>query len=554
MESVKQEIVKELEKLGIKHPRIEKPPENIDADFSFPCFELAKEWKKNPVEVAKELSGKLKIKDIREIKTLGPYLNFYIDWNKVGESVLKEILKKKENYGSGKIKETVVMDVFQANPFKSFHIGHVRNAVLGESVRRLLEFTGRKTTTVSYNGDVGTHVAKWLWYYQKFYKGKIPKKNFAKWVGQIYADSSKKADEDPKYKEEIDQFNRRLDKKDPELIKEWKKFRKICYDDYGKIANELGVKVDYNIPESTCEKPGKELVKKLLDAGKLTESEGAIGIDLKDHGLGFFILLKTDGTALYSTKDFGLIQKKNRLGKFDKYLYVVGSEQELYFKQLFKTFEILKIPGYGKHHHLSHNLVTLKEGKMASRLGNVILYEDLRDETVKIVLNQIQEKNPELKNKQEATKTIAFGAIKFSMLNLENNRLIKFDWEQALDINGRSGPYLQYAYARAKSILKKAGTVKKADIILTEKNETGLVKKMAGFKEIVSKAADSYSPNLLANYLFEFAQEFNTFYQSAPVLAAERKLKESRLAIVKAFSIVLGTGLNLLGISKLEEM
>lgn len=555
MESVKSEIVKELEKSGVKNPKLEKPPENIDADLSLPCFELAKEWKKSPVEIAKELSGKLKVKYLKEIKPLGPYLNFYIDWSLVGKSILKDILLKKEKYGSDKIKENIIMDVFQANPFKSFHIGHVRNAVLGESVRRLLEFTGRKTVTVSYNGDVGTHVAKWLWYYNNFYKAKVPKKNFAKWVGQIYAESSKKSEESEEYKQQVQEYNQRLDKRDPELITEWKKFRELCYKDFGKIAKELEVKIDYNIPESTCEEQGKELVKKLLKEGKIAESEGAIGIDLKEYGLGFFILLKTDGTALYSTKDFGLIQKKNKLCKYDKAVYVVGSEQELYFKQLFKTFELLKIPGYGKHHHLSHNLVTLKEGKMASRLGNVILYEDLRDETVKIVLEQIEEKNPRLKNKQEAAKKIAFGAIKFSMLSLENNHLIKFDWDQALDINGRSGPYLQYAYARAKSILKKHGKAPIKPVFYPqEKIEISIVKKLAEFKEIVLKSANSYSPNILANYLFELAQDFNTFYQSIPVLAAERKLKQSRLAIVKAFSIVLATGLGLLGIQTPEEM
>ncbi len=555
MEQLKQQIVQELEKLGVKNPKLEKPPENIDADLSLPCFELAKELKKNPVGIAKELAGKLKVKNIKEVKALGPYLNFYIDWNLVGKNVLKEILLKKEKYGEEKTKENVIMDVYQANPFKSFHIGHVRNAVLGESVRRLLEFTGRKTVTVSYNGDVGTHVAKWLWYYNKFYRGKIPKENFAKWVGQIYAESSRKAEEFPEHEKEIQEVNIRLDRRDPELLKEWKKFRELCYKDFEKIAKELQVKVDYNIPESECEEPGKKLVHNLLEEGQLAKSENAIGLDMKEYGLGFFILLKSDGTALYSTKDFGLIQKKNRLCKYDKAIYVVGSEQDFYFKQLFKAFQILKIPGYGKHHHLSHGLVTLKEGKMASRLGNVILYEDLRDETVKMVLNQIEEKNSGLKNKQEAAKKIAFGAIKYSMLNIENNKSITFDWDQALDINGRSGPYLQYTYARANSILEKAGKPPVKTVFNpAEKIEVDIVKKLDEFTEAVSKAANSYSPYILANYLFELAQEFNSFYQAFPVLTAEPKIKASRLALVKTVSIVLKTGLNLLGIEELEEM
>jgi len=566
MESIKLEIIKELEKLGVKNPKLEKPPENIDADLSLPCFELAKEWKKNPVEISKELAAKLKIENIREIKALGPYLNFYIDWSKTSGTLLKEIIKEKTKYGSSKIKENVIMDVYQANPFKSFHIGHVRNAVLGESVRRLLEFTGRKTTTVSYNGDVGTHVAKWLWYYHKFYKGRVPKKNFAKWVGQIYAEASKKTEEKENYKEEVNEVNRRLDNNasiflmrgkldvgDSELLKVWKRFREMCYRDFKKIAKEMDIKVDNVIAESICEQPGKWLVKKLREEGRIIESEGTLGLDLKECGLGYFMLLKSDGTALYSTKDFGLVQLKAKLGNFDKYIYVVGSEQEFYFKQLFKAYQILGI-AKGEHHHLSHGLVTLKEGKMASRLGNVILYEDLRDEMVGMALEQINKKNPKLKGKKLVAKKIAFAAIKYSMLNIENNKPIKFDWDQALDINGRSGPYLQYTFVRAKSILEKAKFTKFDSSLLKEKVEIELVKKLAEYPEAVRKAAETYSPNLITTYLFELAQLFNNFYHQHPVITAEPKLKAARLALVKSVSLVLQGGLWLLGIETVREM
>ena len=359
MQLVKQEIQKELENAGIKNPKIEKPPENIDADLSFPCFDLAKELKKSPVGIAKDFSTKLKPKYVKEVKPLGPYVNFHVDWGKYGEKILQDVLKKKEKYGSESIKENIIMDVYQANPFKSFHIGHIRNAVFGECARRLLEFTGRKITTVSYNGDVGVHVARWLWYYNKFFKGEYPSENFTKWAGQIYAESSKKVEENKDYEQEVNEINRKLDQRDKTLILEWKKFRQLCYDDFEKIAKELQVKVDRNIPESECEELGKEVVKKLFKDGKLVESSGAIGIDLKAQELGFFILLKSDGTALYSTKDFGLLQLKGKIGKFDKFLYVVGSEQELYFKQLFKVYGILGLSNV-EHRHVSHGLVTLK--------------------------------------------------------------------------------------------------------------------------------------------------------------------------------------------------
>ncbi len=554
MDLLKQEIVKALEKAGVKNPRLEKPPESIDADLSLPCFELAKELKKSPVEIAKDLSGKLKIKHIKEIKPLGPYVNFYIDWEKIGSSILEEILKKKEKYGQGSEKESVIIDTYNANPFKNIHIGHVRNAILGESVRRLLEFTGRKTTPVTYNGDVGIHVARWLLYH-KFSNETIPKKDFSKWVGQIYAASANKAKDSEEFENEAQELNRKLDKRDPELVNVWKKFRDLCYADYKKIAKEIGIKIDHNIPESTCEEPGKEKVAELFKEGKIVESNGALGVDLEKYGLGFFMLLKSDGTALYSTKDFGLLYNKRKLGNFDKYLYVVGSEQEFYFKQLFKAYEILDMPDKGKHHHVSYGLVDLKEGKMSSRLGNVILYEDLRDEMVKMALEQIEAKNPDLKNKERVAKQVAFAAIKFQMLCIENHKFIKFDWDQALDINGRSGPYLQYTIVRANKILEKEKSSIKFDgTLLKEKPEIELLKRLAEFPEVVKKSADSYSPYMLTTYLFELAQNFNTFYQSSPVLQAETKLKQARMALVKSVSIVLKTGLNLLGIDVPEEM
>ena len=556
MELIKAEILKSLEKAGVKNPVVEKPPKGIDSDLAFPCFNLAKELKKNPVEIAKELAPKLKPQYVKAVEAIGPYVNFHIDWEKVGGLVLEEILTSKTKYGSvgSRSKEKIIMDVYQANPFKSFHIGHVRNAVLGDSVRRLLEFTGRNVTTVSYNGDVGTHVARWLWYYNNFYKGLVPKKDFTKWAGQIYASSSKKADENEKYKEEIDGVNRKLDKRDPEILKEWKKFRGLCYVSFSSIAKEMGIKVDNNIPESECEGPGKTLVKSLYKKGKLVESEGTIGIDLKGYNLGFFILLKSDGTALYSTKDFGLLQQKSKLGKFDRFLYVVGSEQDMYFQQLFKAYELLKLSA-AEHHHISHGLVTLKEGKMASRLGNVILYEDLRDEMVGMATKLIEEKNPKLKNKKDVAKEVAFAAIKFSMLNIENHKFIKFDWDQALDINGRSGPYLQYACVRARSILKKAGKTAKFDSsLLKEKEEIDVLKALSEFPEVVLKSANAFSPYILTNYLFDLAQSFNSFYQSVQVLNSEPKTKAARLALVKAGSFVIESGLNLLGIGVPEEM
>jgi len=541
---LKQEIAKSLD---ANIDEIEEPEKF--GDFAYPCFNLAKKLKKNPNEIAKELAKKLKTDFIEKIEPTGAYVNFYVDWKSFSKILLDSIDGK---YGSLNEKETVMMDVFQPNPFKPFHIGHIRNAVLGESIRRILEFCGKKTIAVSYMGDVGTHVAKWLWYFNKFYKGKIPKENVSKWAGEIYAEATRKVAENEAYEEEVKEVNKKLDEKNAGIMKTWKKIRDLCLEDFWKIRDELDVHLDDNFYESEVEGPGREIVKQLLKEEKAKISEGAVVVNLEKYGLDIFLLLKSDGTALYSTKDLGLNALKRKKYKFDKSLFIVASEQELYFKQLFKAMELFKIPGWEKNVHVSFGLVILKEGKMSSRYGTVILYEDLRDEMIKKVSEIL--KDSEMKNKEDVIKKVAFAAIKFPMLDVENKKTIIFDWDQALDFEGKSGPYLQYAYVRAINILKKAKIKKYDASLLKEDMEIKLIKKLACFPIVIKNSANQYSPNILANYLFELSQDFNSFYQSIPVLKAEEHLKNARLKLVEAVKTVLSNGLYLLGIAVLEKM
>jgi arginyl-tRNA synthetase len=542
--SLKEDIAKELK---VPLEEIEKPEKY--GDLAYPCFNMAKKLKKNPNEIAKELASKLKIKFIEKVEAIGPYVNFYINWKDFSQELLKNMDK---GYGSRNDKETVIMDVFQPNPFKPFHIGHIRNAVLGESIRRILEFCGKKTIAVSYMGDVGTHVAKWLWYFNNFYKGEVPKENVSKWAGEIYAEATRKVAENEEYEDEVKEVNRKLDERDPEIMKLWEKIRGLCLEDFWRIRDELGVHLDDNFYESEVEGPGKELVNKLLKEGKAKISEGAVVADLEKYGLDTFLLLKSDGTALYSTKDLGLIQLKMKKYKFDKSLFIVAAEQEMYFKQLFKTMEIFKISGWDKNVHVSYGLVVLKDGKMSSRYGTVILYEDLRDEMIKKVGEIL--KDSDLEDKEDVAKNVAFGAIKFPMLNIESRKTIKFDWEQALDFEGKSGPYLQYSYVRAFNILNKAEIKNYDASLLREDIELRIIKKIAVFPEVVRQASEHYAPNEISNYLFELAQEFNSFYHDLPVLKAEDKLKNARLKLVESVMTVLGNGLHLLGIPLLEKM
>ncbi len=552
LQELKTEIEAALEKAAGKKLAL-KLAEEGHGDFALPCFEMAKEMKKSPQMIAEELAKKINLKGIAA-KAENGYLNFYTDWNKLGRKLLESI---DEKYGKGNEGKVFLVDTFQPNPFKAVHVGHLRNGALGDSIRRLLEFEGNKVTTTTFMGDMGAHVAKWLWYYNKFHKGEIPEKDVSRWAGKIYAEATKKMGEKKEYENEVQEVNRKLDSREPALAKQWKELRDIFFDDFMRIAKELGLRLDDHIPESVCEEPGKKLVMKFFNDGKLKKSDGAIVIDLQEYGLGVFILLKSDGTALYSTKDFGLFELKRKKYKFDKSLYVVANEQNYYFRQLFKSFELLGLAEREKLYHVCHGIVKLQEGKMSSRLGTVVLYEDLRDEAIKRVMKIIGEKNPELQDKEHAAKKIALGALKFSMLSVEYARDIIFDWERALDFEGRSGPYLQYAYARTCGILRDAGKIpKKIDAkLLSDEAEISLMKKIAQFPNAAAAAAREYSPHIIANYLVELAQAFNAFYNKLSVLKAETpKLRSARLKLVDSARIVMKSGLYLLGIEALERM
>ncbi|MFA6533603.1 MAG: arginine--tRNA ligase [Patescibacteria group bacterium] len=572
MSSLKQKLTSELAKVLGEEVLLVAPPRPEMGDWSLPVFALAKKQGQNPVELAKELVSRFKaVKSsaLNSAVAAGPYVNFSFPAAELAAEVLAEKICPLK-----KLKQKIALDVFQANPLKEFHIGHLRNAVLGESIRRLLEWQGYTTATYSYSGDVGIHVAKWLWYYQNFYEGEVSKEHFTHWAGGLYAAAVAKAAEKPEYESEIKEMNQLVDARDKKIIKLWREMTGKSYAASWQIAKELGCRVDYSFPESQCEGPGKKFVQAAIKAGKLKLDQGAWGADLNEWDLGFFILLKSDGTAIYQTKDLGLaILRNKKIGRYAKCLMVVGSEQEYYFHQLFKTFEVLGLPDAGKCQHVPHGLVSLKAGKMSSREGNVISYDELRDKTQEKVLAAINEKNPALKDKEKAARVVADGALKFSLLKVDRTRPVAFDWDEALSFEGNSGPYLQYTYARIRAVERKslkhkniktplrfasAGQALKQKpnhSLLNNAEGVRVIKIFGGFAEAVAKAAGEYQPYILANYLLNLSAEFNHFYHECRVVDAEQPaVSQARLALVGKVAEVLKAGLEILGIGVVEEM
>ncbi|HIH39620.1 TPA: arginine--tRNA ligase [Candidatus Woesearchaeota archaeon] len=551
----KEEIAKAINKI-VKNAELEVPSNPELGDYALPCFPLAKELKKNPVEIAKDLAKKIpKIKGIEKIVPTGPYVNFFVEKTYFAKDTLDKIQKEKNNYGKQKLSsEKVMIEFSQANTHKAFHVGHIRGTSLGESIARIMEFCGNKVIRANYQGDIGMHVAKWIWCYKRYHSKEKLRKDES-WIASIYVDAVKKLTEKPELQDEVDEINRKLEERDKGLYKLWQDTRKGSLDSFEIIYKELNTKFDEYFFESQLDKRAKDIVNKLVK-GRIAEiSDGATIINFEKYNMGVWVLLRADGTVLYSAKDLALAEKKFKEHKIDKAVYVVGSEQRLHVMQIFKTLELMRFKQAKNCHYVPVNEVRLPEGKMSSRTGTNILYSDFKKEMVEYASEKILERNKKIDKKELSKRAlaIAIASLKYSMLKQDTNKGIIFNKEESLRFEGDTGPYLLYSYARAKSILKKAkyNAKKKYDLSI-EPVEKELIMELSRFPEVIVQAYNNISPNEIANYSSKLAQKFNEFYHAEKVIGSDKE--QFRLVLVDSFSQVLKNCLYLLGIPVIEEM
>ncbi len=541
---------------------LEKPPQKEMGDFAFPCFALSKALKKAPQVIAQEIAAKVATGGfVGSVAAVGPYVNITLDKHMLSESVLREVLGAPETFGllaSGSAERTVMVEYGSLNTHKEFHVGHLRNIVLGLAVTNLARATGERVIPVAYIGDIGAHVAKCLWAYRAFHKDDVLPENKGKYLGAIYSEATRRVEEDESLKEAVAEVQRKLEARDPEWQSLWEVTRQWCLDELNAAFFGLGVKFDRTFFESEVEQPGKDLVAELRAKGIAKEGErGATIVDLADpEDLGVFLVLKGDGAALYSTKELALAYlKREEFGDIDESIHVVDARQSLYFKQFFAT---LKRLGFTQAMtHLSYEFVTLKEGAMSSRKGNIVPYEDFRDEMIARAAKESAVRHEDWSEERvrEAAWIVAEGALKFGMLKQDVDRSIVFDMDEALAFEGFTGPYVQYAHARMTSILQKAGSDAPSVMDGTDvPEEVDVLRVAADFPQVVADAAAQRRPSLLAQYLFEFAQAANAFYRDVPVLTAPAEDRARRLAIVRTLKTTLKNGLALLGIRAPEEM
>ncbi len=525
---------------------IETPPQNL-GDYAFPCFILAKTLKKPPVEIAKQLAKLPKPSQIEKIQATGPYLNFYIK----KEYILTQKQKQKRK------KEKIMIEFSNPNPFKAFHVGHLRNTVLGESINRLLTQQGYKTVPVNYYNDTGKHVATCIWGIENLKTKELEDKG--EQLGNTYAEASKKILDNKTFQQQASEIHKKLENKDKKYLNIYKQNLKHSEDHFNKIYKDLQVKFKKIYYDSKFTKTGKEIVNKLLKLKIAEESEGAIIADLEKYNLNTLVLLRTDKTAMYITKDLSMATQRIKEYNLDRSIYVVGSEQNLHFKQLFKLLELTGYKQAKKCFHLSYGLVHLPEGRMSSRKGKIILYNEIKRNLIKIIDKEINKRHKEWskQRKLKAQQAIFSAAIKFDMLLQDPNKEIIFDINKAISFEGDTGPYIQYTHARASSILKKAKTKITDKInynLLSNIKESNLISKISKFPETIEASAEQYKPSLLAHYLLELSHIFNDFYHSCPCISEDKELQKARLLLVNKTKEIISQGLSLLAIQAPEEM
>jgi len=566
-DKIKTEIVNLLkkQKVNIKVEDLETPPSAEMGDWALPCFNLAKEYKRAPQEIAKDFAQNLKPGGlIINFKNIGPYLNFGIDSSQVAEMVLKEISKSKSKYGQSKIGkgQKVMIEYGQANTHKEFHVGHLRNVCIGSALVNIYKNFSYKVVVANYPGDTGSHVAKTLWYYINFLtETDFPAepKDRGEFLGQIYTRAVAKMAENDDYKFQVADVLKGLEAGDRKLLALWQQTRQWSLDQFKAIFKELGAKFDIYYFESIEEKEGKKLVPKLSKYNFIKKSEGAVIADLEKYNLGVLVLVRQDGTALYGIKDIPLAIKKFKKYKLAKSLYVVDSRQTQYLKQIFKILELM---GFKKEMiHVPYEFVELKSGIISSRTGNIVTYEEVREAALAKVIKETKERHPDWQDKKinEVSLKIVLAALKFGMLKSGNDKVITFDINEALDFNGFTGPYLQYTLARINSIFRKLESRKFIKYKVDYKNlaapiEIKLLKDLAEYPAKVLESLNLNDPSLLAQYLFKLSQDFNAFYHELPVLQAKIDVQAARLELLNGIRQVLVNGLNLLGLPLLEEM
>ncbi len=533
------------------------PPDNTLGDYALPCFRFAKIMRKSPVMIADELAKTFQTDEhISKVVAVNGYLNFTVNRTAMVKNTLNKILSEGSNYGASNIgnSKTVCIDYSSINIAKPFHIGHLSTTVIGGALYRIYKFLGYNTIGINHLGDYGTQFGKLIYAYKHWGAREEVEKGRIKELMRLYVKYHEESENNPSMDDEARNYFKKIEQGDSECVELFKWFKELTLKDVEKVYNELDIHFDSYNGESFYNDKMDVVIDELQSKNLLVESDGAKIVDLEQHGMPPCLILRSDGASLYATRDLAAAIYRKNTYDFYKCLYVVAYQQNLHFKQFFKVLELMDKPWAKDMVHVAFGMVSLEEGTMSTRKGNVVFLEDVINKCNEKAYKIINDKNPDLEDKEEVAKAVGTGAVIFGALINSRIKDIVFSYDKVLNFDGETGPYVQYTYARCCSLLNKAGEIGNYvyDNLLPQ--EYDLVSMLDKFPQIVISASEKYEPSFVTRYAVDVASCFNKFYFDCKILGEEDNVKNFRLTLTKATQTVIKNALSLLGIKTPEKM
>lgn len=557
------EIIKsEIEDLTLEEitALIEVPPNKEMGDYAFPCFKLAKIFRKAPNAIAEDLAGKIQpTDDINKIVNLGGYVNFFVNKESLAKKVINQVLSEKENYGKSEFGKgkTVVVEFSSPNIAKPFHIGHVRTTVIGNALSKIYQSQGYHVEKLNHLGDYGTQFGKLIVAYKLWGDKQAVEKDPIKELLKLYIRFHDEAEAKPEMEDEAREWFTKLENGDQEAKELWQWFRDESLKEFSRVYDLLDIDFDSYVGESFYSDKMPAVIEELKEKNLLVESDGAMIVDLEDSKLPPALIQKRDGSTLYLTRDLASAFYRKKIYNFDKSIYVVGAQQELHFKQ---CFEIIKRMGYDWYKdmvHVQFGMVALEEGTMSTRKGRVVFLEDVLNQAIDRTRQIIEEKNPDAENIDEVAKAVGVGAVVFQELSNSRIKDYTFSWDRTLSFEGETGPYVQYTHARCCAVLRKADQPVSADInyeALSDQDAADVLSVLETFNKSIMTAMKKNEPHIVTRFVLDLAQAFNKFYHNSPILVEDDDLRAARLALVEATRQTIENALKILGMKAPQKM
>ncbi len=557
------EIIKsEIEDLTLEEitALIEVPPNKEMGDYAFPCFKLAKIFRKAPNAIAEDLAGKIQpTDDINKIVNLGGYVNFFVNKESLAKKVINQVLTEKENYGKSEFGKgkTVVVEFSSPNIAKPFHIGHVRTTVIGNALSKIYQSQGYHVEKLNHLGDYGTQFGKLIVAYKLWGDKQAVEKDPIKELLKLYIRFHDEAEAKPEMEDEAREWFTKLENGDQEAKDLWQWFRDESLKEFSRVYDLLDIDFDSYVGESFYSDKMPAVIEELKEKNLLVESDGAMIVDLEDSKLPPALIQKRDGSTLYLTRDLASAFYRKKIYDFDKSIYVVGAQQELHFKQ---CFEIIKRMGYDWYKdmvHVQFGMVALEEGTMSTRKGRVVFLEDVLNQAIDRTRQIIEEKNPDAENIDEVAKAVGVGAVVFQELSNSRIKDYTFSWDRTLSFEGETGPYVQYTHARCCAVLRKADQPVSADInyeALSDQDAADVLSVLETFNKSIMTAMKKNEPHIVTRFVLDLAQAFNKFYHNSPILVEDADLRAARLALVEATRQTIENALKILGMKAPQKM